>query len=88
MLKYMETTPVKLEPLLTPKEAAAYLGISIQSLTRLEKEDGLPVHRLGKSANALKRYNRAEILDWLQKMCSERDAGARSDQASHGINAA
>jgi excisionase family DNA binding protein len=47
--------------LLTPKEAAAYLRVSIATLTRLSRAGELPGVRIGK----LWRYSKSALDEWL-----------------------
>jgi excisionase family DNA binding protein len=54
---------------MTSAEAAEYLSVPRDSLTRLEKR-GLPVHRMGTGPKAPKRYFAAELDTWLKSKCN------------------
>lgn len=55
-----------MEPLLGSwKEIAVHLNRGVRTLQRWEKENGLPVHRLGDGSKAPVFAFPAEIQDWL-----------------------
>jgi excisionase family DNA binding protein len=51
------------EPLMTRKEIAAYLKISLVTLNDWTKNRGLPKHRKRGGV----RFLKSEVLDWLKK---------------------
>ena len=65
----MTTTVNAADVLLVPKEAAAFLKLSISWLAKTRRNGGGPPFiKLGKSV----RYSRAALLEWLKKLAALR----------------
>ncbi len=67
--------------LLSPEQAAAYLGVSRRELARLVSEEGLPWVRIGKR----RKYRREDIESWVEsRVClsSSSPQGERSTSAA------
>lgn len=57
-----------LDIVLTPKQAAAHLGVTVAHLQRLRSEGGGPKFcRLGKRRLA---YRASDLSDWLEQNCA------------------
>jgi hypothetical protein len=65
-----------------PTEAAKLLCISMRTLTTLERDRGLPVHRLGRGHKGVRRYIATELLDWLAAQPSTPDPLTRAQRAA------
>lgn len=52
--------------LLTKPEAAAYIGISIKTLTEIMKKGGFPVVRIGNGRGRV-FINREKLDEWIDK---------------------
>jgi excisionase family DNA binding protein len=57
--------PRPAKPILTPAEAASFLGISSRTLARLRASGDIPAHTTG--ANGHARYKRDDLQAWLEK---------------------
>lgn len=55
--------------------AAEHFGVTPRTIDRWEKEEGLPVHRLGRGPKAHKRYDPLELDVWARSRCSAVPAG-------------
>lgn len=56
----------RLEPLLTPREVAPLLGVSLSWLYRATQKGELPVLRVG----SLLRFRRADVFHYLERRAS------------------
>jgi hypothetical protein len=74
----LETTLMKLDRdvILTADDMCDWLQIGPSTLTKLEKEEGLPVHRLGSGPKAPRRYLQPEVVEWFKSRCSVRSGAA------------
>lgn len=61
---------------MTRAEAAGFLRVSLATLDRLVREDGLPFHRVGDC----KRFTRGELLEWLTSGSASRRTEDDSSQ--------
>lgn len=57
---------------MTQAEAAEFLGVSLRTLLKLRKQDGLPFARVG----AQIRFERDAIIAWMRGQSSATKAGA------------
>lgn len=67
-------------------EAAAYLGVGLTKLRDWEREQNLPVHRLGSGPKAHRRFYRSELDTWLRSRCTANppDQGRPAKPAKKG----
>ena len=57
--------------MMTINEAATYCGVCRRIFSRWISKEGLPVHRLpGSGGEPMKRIDRYELDDWLDKFCT------------------
>jgi excisionase family DNA binding protein len=50
---------------LTPKGAAAYLGLDVKTITRWARQGYLPAHPLGEGKRKFWRFFESELTEWL-----------------------
>ncbi len=53
----------KIEPVVTRKEIASLLGLSVETIDRMAKSGGLPYYKLGDSV----RFRISEVERWLKE---------------------
>lgn len=80
MVQIMETTPMKLDRVgldapMVAADAAAYLDVTVDTLDKLVRTEGLPVHRLTSGPKAPRRFYRSDIDGWLKNRCSSETPG-------------
>jgi excisionase family DNA binding protein len=50
---------------MTPKQAAAYLGLDVKTITRWARQGYMPAHPLGEGKRRFWRFFENELLEWL-----------------------
>lgn len=50
---------------LTPRAAAAYLGLDVKTVTRWARKGYLPAHPLGEGKRKFWRFLESELSEWL-----------------------
>ncbi len=61
----MSASPQASSRPMTPREAAAYLGLDVKTITRWARMGYLPAHPLGEGKRKFWRFLLDELTEWL-----------------------
>ena len=68
-----QTEDVSTRPL-TPRLAAAYLGLDEKTVTRWARQGYLPAHPLGEGKRKFWRFLESELSEWLAAKTNQQEA--------------